>query len=90
MCVAFLCNAHSLLFVICFVASREESMTASAGFIAGQSTGLTGSAAHHDKHIHPRAALGTFYLGMSGRVLSFMASVDQHFPASHSFFKMAY
>ena len=36
MCVAFLCNAHSLLFVIRFITTRRQDMTAGAGFVAGK------------------------------------------------------
>ena len=73
-----------LSFVVPFVTSGRKDIPTVTFFIRYQRSSLTRAAAHDDKHIHPLAAFWTFHFRQAGCVLSFMASIKQHFQNSFS------
>ena len=66
------------LFVITFVASGGQYMTADTGLIGSQRARLAGPSSHMHEHIHPCPAFGTLDLRKSGCVFSLVASIQQH------------
>ena len=87
MCVAKPCNAHSLLFIICFVTAGGQNVSARAGLGACQGAGFANKTSHQHKYLHVFPALGAFYFCQSGCPLAFLASVNQHYPHTPYFFK---
>jgi hypothetical protein len=70
--------AAFLLFIVRFVASCREEISALAAFIGYKGTGFSGTSSHPHKYLCPLTAVGAFYFRKTGRVFSFVASIQQH------------
>lgn len=53
-------------------------MTAGAGFIGSEGSGLTGASSHEDEDLYPFSAMGAFYFRESRGVFSFVTTIQQH------------